>query len=481
MPLEALTREAATVLREPQFVFAPGEPGGTLTVHSPFSELFARVGLNTASAFLDLSGEVVSGHADRHVVRVEISGAPRAFYLKRQHVVGAREKLRNWFAGFGGVSRCEREVKVLQQLEAAKLPAPKWAAFGAHRGRTFLLVEEAANAVDLRRLLSDNALSPTERRRLATNIGEAIAAVHAAGFGTPDLTAKHILVNRDTLAVTFLDWQSTVRGSVSDSARTDALGALHASLAPSASRADRMRALRAYAQPQLTTNNIQRAAARHSLRRSVRDQLQPEAHRQRLVWLAGEAVCAVPEVAAMWPRPVIAPPFYGFGPDGASRVRFAGRDAILIRGITSAPLGRVRSWLRATPWRSPGVTLGRVLFHLERYGVPASRLLAFGQRLTNATRAEWFTLHEAPPGESLRKWRRSATSAQRRAIFDSCRECLSKLHDAGCVLTDAKNALALDGACALIGDPRAVRIVRRVSDSAKRRDLRSIARLLGVE
>ena len=146
---------------------------------------------------------------------------------------------------------------------------------------------------------------------------------------------------------------------------------------------------------------ILRAAARHSARRSVRDQLQPEAAPQRLVWLAGEAVCAVPAVAAVWPRPAIAPPFYGFGPDGTSRVRFAGRDAVLLRGRTSAPLGRFRAWLRAAPWRSPGVTAGRVLFHLARYGVPAPRLLAFGQRFVTATSAEWFALYEAPPTSLL--------------------------------------------------------------------------------
>jgi hypothetical protein len=95
----------------------------------------------------------------------------------------------------------------------------------------------------------------------------------------------------------------------------------------------------------------------------------------------------VPEVAAVWPRPVLGPPFYGFGPAGASLVRFAGRDAVLVRGSSSAPLGRLRAWLRATPWRSPGATIGRVLFHLARYGVPAPRLLAFGQRLTSATGA----------------------------------------------------------------------------------------------
>ncbi len=484
MQVETVTREAASGLKTAQIVFAPGEPGGTLTVRPAFAARLARVGLNTASAFLDLPGEVVSGHPDRHVVRVELPGVG-ACYLKRQHVVGWREKLRNRRAGFGWVSRCEREVAILQQLDAAGLPAPRWAAFGTHRGRAFLLVEEVPGATDLRRILSDNALSLTDRRQLATNLGGALAAAHTAGFATPDLTAKHVLVNRETLAVTFLDWQSSTRGRVTDAQRANALGALHASLA-GATNADRARVLRAYQGEQPASSGraarqpILRAAARHAKRRSVRDQLS-DAPAQRLVWLAGEAVCAVPEVAAVWPRPAVAVPFYGFGADGASRVRFAGRDAILVRGTTSAPLGRVRAWLRATPWRSPGVTAGRVLFHLQRYGVPGPRLLAFGQRLTSATRAEWFALYEPPPGVVVRVWRRTAPAVERRRAFDAIAVCLSKLHDAGCVLTDAKAAFALDGNRAAIADPCAVRIVKRVSAAARRRDLRNVARLLGTE
>ena len=158
-----------------------------------------------------MPGEVVSGHADRHVARIEVPGAPHAFYLKRQHVVGWRERLRNRLAGFGWRSRCEREAEILQQLEAAGLPAPRWATFGTHSGRTFLLVEEVPNTIDLRRMLSDTAFSLPQRRDLAARLGEVIAAVHASGFTTPDLTAKHVLVNPETLAITFLDWQSATR------------------------------------------------------------------------------------------------------------------------------------------------------------------------------------------------------------------------------------------------------------------------------
>jgi tRNA A-37 threonylcarbamoyl transferase component Bud32 len=465
-------------------VFSPGAPGGALTVHPAFAESFARLGLTAAGAFLDLPGEVVSGHPDRHVVRVELPGCG-AFYLKRQHVVGRREKRRNRAAGYGRVSRCEREAALLRQLGEANLPAPRWAAFGTHGGRAFLLVEEVPRATDLRQLLSDGGLSLPERRALAENLGRAVAAIHAAGFATPDLTAKHVLVDPRTLAVTFLDWQSATRSrGVSEAERAGALGALHASLAGAlASPRERLGVLRAYGHTALAAKDILRASARHAKRRSIRDQLQLPSGTspQRLVWLAGEAVCAVPEVAEAWPRPAVAPPFYGFGPDGESQVRFAGRNAVLVRGRASAPLGRLVAWLRAAPWRSPGVTIGRVLFHLERYGVPAPRLLAFGQQLTTATAAEWFALYETPPGVLLRRWRRTAASSYRRALLAPALECVRKLHDAGCVLADVRAALAVNGNRLHVADPRAVRIVRRVSRAARRQDIDSVTRLLGVE
>ena len=473
-----MPREAT--LEPPQVIAASA--AGTLTVHPAFVELFAQAGLTCAAAFLELPGEVVSGHADRHVARVEVGGA--TFYLKRQHVVGWREKLRNHRAGFGWSSRCAREATLLEELEAAGLPAPRWAAFGTHGGRAFLLVEEVAGAVDLRCLLGDNTLSPAQRRTLATRLGKAIAAVHATGFSTPDLTAKHALVHPRTLAITFLDWPSATRGGPVDGA--DALGALHASLAKAlASPVERMRVMRVYVEsrPLLRGSSrplrahkaktatewrttLLRAAARHSRRRSVRDQLAP-APAQRLVWLAGEAVCAIPEVAAAWPLPAVAP-------------TFAAPGTVLVRGRSFAPFGRLRARLRATPWRSPGVTIGRVLFHLQRYGVPAPRLLAFGQTLTGPARAEWFALYDTPPGVPLREWRLTASPAECRSVFEAVARLLDALHAAGCVLIDAKNAFAVCGGQVSVADPRAVRIVRRVSGSARARDLRGAARLLGV-
>ena len=352
-------------------LFAPGAAGGALTVHPAFAEAFARVGLTTASAFLDLPGEVVNGHPDRHVVRVELPGAPNAFYLKRHHMVGWREKLRNRLAGFGWAARCAREAEILRRLEAANLPAPRWAAFGAHGGRAFLLVEEVPGAVELRRLLSDNGLSPVRAGRTtrAEPAGRRLRRrIHAAGFTTPDLTAKHVLVNRHTLAVTIIDWPSAPASGAPwamwSAGRCPRRAARIAGRCAGLPAAERAGATGVLPMSRVTECPDHWKAASFgsscAARRGTRgegpggDRFRPEPDPQRLVWLAGEAVCAVPEIAAVWPRPAVAPPFYGFGPDGASRVRIAGRDAVLVRGRASDPLGRFRGVGAGRPWRLAG-------------------------------------------------------------------------------------------------------------------------------
>lgn len=491
LDIDHLRQQSTARIVRFQPLWAPREPGGTLTVHPAFSGLFRRLGLTTAAAFLDLAGEIVSGHPDRHVVRIELPGAAHAFYLKRQHVVGWREKLRNWWAGFGAVSRCEREGQLLQQLQARQLPAPRWAAFGAAGGRAFLLVEEVPQAVELRQLLADNRLSPAERHRLARRLGQALAAVHAAGFTTPELSAKHVWVNRASLAVTFLDWPAAQRKTVPEAERIEPLAALHASVAAElASPRQRLRVLRAYGEIS-DVARIQQRAQRLLQRRSIRDQrlapvpAAPAAAAQRLVWLAGEAVCAIPEVAAQWPRPVIAPPFYGPPAPGRAhggeyRLEWANRPAVLARGRAFAPWGRLRAWWRAVPWRSPGATAARVLFHLERYGLAAPRLLAFGQRWVGRTGAEWFVLYEPVRGTPLREQWTWATAKQRQRLRGWLVEYLTRLHDAGVVVVDPATAFVADASGVALATPLAVRLVRAVDERRRRRDLRRVLRVLGA-
>lgn len=261
----------------------PRVAAGWVEVHPDFA---ARLGDATADELLDLPGEVVSGHPDRHVVRVELPGWERALYLKRQHRVTWKERVRQWRDGFGWRSRCGREAELLKQLDSAGLPAPRWVAHGEDgRGRAFLLVEELSDAVELR------AVPARDFAARGLTLGRAVAALHAAGFDTPDLTAKHVFVDPATGAVTLIDWQSARRlPTVPAAARLRALAALHASLADHlATPRARLRFLRGYSRrlgTRIEPRAVERLAAAAGTRRSVRDQRQPVVTDQRLVWLA---------------------------------------------------------------------------------------------------------------------------------------------------------------------------------------------------
>ena len=473
MPASTLRPAPATTARHPA-------GGGWVEVHPDFADRLAGA---TAADLLDLPGEVVSGHADRHVVRVELPGWDQALYLKRQHRVTWRERLRQWRAGFGWRSRCGREAALLIQLAATGLPAPRWIAHGEDgHGRAFLLVEELTGCVELRRLCGDPRLSPQDRIRLAEQLGRAVAAVHAAGFDTPDLTAKHLFVNPAAGAVTLIDWQSATRsraGHYKPFFRE--LSGLHASLADHlASPRERFRFLRAYVRAADMRQNpvalyadlIDTRAADARGRRSVRDQRQPvvTGTAKRLVWLAGEAVCAVPDVAADWPTPAVCAPFYSSAAGTCSFTLPDGRPAELVTGTTVAPLGRLAAWLRGRPWRSAGATLGRVLFHLDRYGIPAPQLFAFGQRETGAASAEWFALYEPPAGRPLADWRSANLPKDRREdVFDQCRRLLTELHDAGCRPTGPVFWVDDDDRVS-VGGVRNIRIVRNIGARDRYRD-----------
>jgi hypothetical protein len=318
-----------------------------------------------------------------------------------------------------------------------------------------------------------------------------VAELHAAGFGTPELAAKHLFANPATGDVSLVDWQSAgAPGPVSDADRARQLAGLDASLAAGlATPRDRIRFVRAYlraARPGPKFGPFVRAitgqSARLRGRSSARDQRLPPA--PRLVWLAGEQACVVPELADLWPVPAVGPPFYLDAPTPEEWVTFPdGRRALLTRFSTVDPLGRLVAAVRERPWRSPAARAARVLFHLRRHGVPAPNLLAFGQRARSPVRADSFLLCEpiaAAVPVAVRLAQLPGDRPARRNLLHRCGEVLRRLHDAGCRTARAREPVLVASASGLVAVvcPMAVRLVRRLSARDRAAD---VCRLLRAE
>lgn len=469
-------------LREPEIVVAPAEPErGFVVVHPRYRSWLARCGLTTSQAMLALPGEIVSGHPNRHVMQVTVKSASgtRSLFLKREHAVGWRVRRKNRLADYGRVSRSEREAKVLERLEAAGLPGPHWVAYGEDgAGRAFLLVDELTGYRELREMLSDTALSPVDRRTLATRLGEALADLHAAGFDTPDLAAKHVFVRPGSFSVTLLDWQSSGAGGKP----ADALAALHASLAEwLATPRERLRALRAYRRRlgasaprfSLAARELEVQSQKLLARSSIREQRQPNAANPRLVWLADEAVCAIPEVAKTWPRPAICPPYYADDATDGGRfdIRLGDdRPATLLRFRTPDVLGRCWATLRGKSWRSPAAKLSRLFFHLQKAGVPVPPLYAFGQRHEPFRPADSFLAYGTVGAVKLDAWL-ADNPAERERLLVQLGGIVRAIHDADCTLGPAAESFAVARSRLIVDPTRGAKLGRPLTFAHRLRDL----------
>lgn len=400
-------------------------PGSWVEFHPAGRAECAALGLTDPAVIVDLPGEVVSGHADRHVRRVERGG--RVFYLKREHRVPLRTRWKHRREGFGWASKAAREAAVLTQLEAAGLPQARWLAHGESAGRAFLLLAE----------------SPGVEPRYADagwggTVGDAMAKLHEAGFDNPDLTAKHVLVAE--VRVTFLDWQRGRRGPV-DVPR--ALALLKATL-PADGWADLRRHY----------GNIDEAEVDRAARR-LKHRPEPAGRDLRLVWLDGEALCVVPERRRDFERPDVRAALDRAGPLPLPGVRFS-------TATYRCHPGRWLAALRGRSWRSPLMREVRLLAALHRAAVPAPRLLAFGQRL-GPTAARAFHVTEPLAGSP--------------APRDCVNELIDRLHDAGIACGDAApDDFAVSNGVPGVTDVRRLRVCRRWTPSRRRRDKQ---RLLG--
>ncbi len=433
------------------------QTGGFLVVHPRYRGWLSRCGFSTPIAILDLPGEIISGHPDRHVVRVSIRSGTgsRTVYLKREHHTGIRVRWKNARSGFGWVSRSEREGKTLEMLESRGLSAPQWIAYGADaKGRSFVLVDELAGSIELRDMLADSDLQSAERRQIAVRLGRAIAEIHEAGFATPDLSAKHAFVRKGTFAPTIIDWPSAIpRAKIEPYDRLKSLALLSATISDVlASPRDRLRFLHSYLRAIKATQTVRFSMYAKTIlaevramqhRPSVIDQRQPRrtGREQKLIWLAGEEVCAVPEIAAIWPTPAVCGPFYPMVREAVHDGQPIGirllnsRSCTLVRFRSTNPLARIVAKIRGRSVRSPAAKLARMLFHLERFGVEVPGLLAFGQRMPSALRSESFLVYDLPDTAlTLSDWlnRYQTTDHERRRIAFQMGALIRTLHEANC-------------------------------------------------
>ncbi|MBX7104353.1 MAG: phosphotransferase [Gemmataceae bacterium] len=404
-----------------------------LTVSLRWQDWMRRQGLTRPEEFIDLPGDIVSGHRDRHVRAVEL-GRQR-FFLKVEHRVSRSIRLHNWWDGFGAISLSAREAETLRELRRAGVPVPRVVAHGAdEQGREFLLLRRVRGR-DLRSALRPGRMNGFARWRMRKSLGEAIARVHRAGFDAPDLSAKHVCV-RKCGTVVLLDWPRATRRPTLDTDRClAALAGLHASAAPRlASPRDRMAVLKAWmgelgfwgpAAP--LARRILQLAIGLGRRRSIREQLQP-AHSPRLRWLAGEALCVTREyhgqIAGNVPAWLLTAAHDRVAADTCSSV---GRAGVLHRFPNASWLRQVWARVSGRPLQSRGIQLAGWAFRLMRHKVPVAPVLAFGGRADGGG----FLLTKIPgPWTAAKRWL-AVDRPGRAAVLRDIGRLLRGCHDAG--------------------------------------------------
>jgi tRNA A-37 threonylcarbamoyl transferase component Bud32 len=387
-----------------------------------YRTLLEQAGLTAPEHFLALPAVIVSGHPDRHVARVTVGTGPSAVagFLKREHRIPWRDRFTNAWAGFGFVSKSSREAFLLHALQQTGIGCPEWIAVGEDgRGRAFLLVKEIAGAMDLRLLCGAEMARGRKRRWLARQLGQALARMHEAGFNHPDLYAKHVLVDPGSGQICFLDWQrSRYRRRVGWAERCWDLAALDATLTDNlATPRERLVCLHAYlrhvherggtalSRPPLADllrqiqGRVRRLLPKRSVQ-AVRCEVLP-APPQLLLWLDGEALCVTQdfwdelrgEVPDWLPLRSAAPGLW----ERTTRdeVELPGnRHGLLVRRWRHQPLAWLWAALRGKRPASPELRQAAAIFHRQRQGVEAPRLLAFGQRRAFPWRTESFLLTE---------------------------------------------------------------------------------------
>jgi tRNA A-37 threonylcarbamoyl transferase component Bud32 len=376
----------------------PEPCSGWVVIDPSWRERFGRRRLTSAGDFLGLQGDIISGHADRHVVRLVLGrGLGRTIlFLKREHRSPWPVRLRNLVAGYGWVSKSVREASILNDLRKAGIRAPRALAFGEDgAGRAFVLIKETRGAIDLRTFLHEER-APDRRLRLARRMGRLLARIHGTGFNCPVLSSKHVIVRPRGPSPTVIDWHAASRfRRVGWGVRVRELALLHATVGDEvASRRERLACLRAYLRAAAGhryklrpwVRLIRRRAARLLRHRTVRDarRLPMGEAGRRLRWINGESLVVTRAVwrvcggrAPAWLTVAARTPVRR---TRETELRW-GRRRVVLRQFPALRL--VRQWwnrLRGRHEIAAGPRQAGRMFQLESGGHPAPQPLAFGQR-----------------------------------------------------------------------------------------------------
>ena len=431
----------------------------SMEINPRYRTLLEDLDLRTAEDFLALPAVIQCGHPDRNVGLVTLGSGDSAVpaFLKREHRIRWKDRLQSALAGFGPVTKSERERLTIQALSRAGIGCADWIAAGEDRGGAFLLLRALASARDLRVFLSEQGAR--SRHRFAQKLGAAIARLHNAGFEHRDLYSKHVLIDPNNGTPCFLDLQrSSQRRLVNWKKRWRDLAALDATVADELlSKGDRLTCLRAYLrqcrlQRVAGTIHVMHSACRIFLnttrllrQRRIQEsrRVLPSAGNQALLWLDGEALCITPEFHAQlggelpgclqlaslpaWPRNLELCNQVWLGPAEGFLVRR--RRTRILEGLWNWMLGRRRA--------SPELRQAGLMFRLGRAGIATPRLLAFGQRQVVPWRTESFLLSESSGLTTVACWLAGAGRSaprgdnllRRRRLVRDAAVLFRRLHD----------------------------------------------------
>ncbi|QVL32987.1 hypothetical protein KIH39_03465 [Telmatocola sphagniphila] len=452
------------------------------------------VGLKHSTDFLNCPGEIVGGHVGRNVSRVILQGQNREIvgYLKREHQVDWKDRFKHAWEGFGFCSKSEREVRILQELELHDLPTPRWLAWGNNgSGKAFLLIQEESGSYPLKNWLLTNGYS----KRLLGNLAQTLAGYHAAGFTQPDLLAKHVLVNSVTQECLCIDWQRSVcRNKFHYRSAIESLARLNASL-PDAllSNTAKLYFLKKYCEVLLTkqigstplavlVRDIERKTRTFRNSRAILQESRQleSASEQRLIWLDGEALCLIPEIATGLSPDTARVLFYPPEERTEKKFCFAERSVRLLRESNSNCLRRLFYLKSLRRILMPMVT-ARIAFHLQRAGLAVPKLLAFGLDTENKCETHSFVLLEEKGVLIDDRIECIAELESRRKIIRECGELIQRIHEAGCMLRKSpckRNLFRLENNLPEFEKIENLQYVRRVSEQ---QCYRSLKRLFDTE